>query len=471
MKQRNLAIWIAGLLAVFFLSVLPGCSRTDRALAPRDPDLVIKLRWIKSYPGQSRAKTNTGLFWALSFLGARLPADATILSWDGTMVTVDLDAAGVPQASRAAWKKLLQVLKSSEEYRVMGGIDMGRFVFLSLCSSRQYYALTGFQPLTALRIVTVMNVLWLICSILLVRRIFGWQVLDSALFILLSGWALRSGLRLGHPYILISTLCLLGYYLYLKRMPWLAGLAVGILAPIKYYPVIVLVGFAAHRQWRVLLGGGIAIAAVVLVSIGVLGWQVHQVFLLDVLFNHLAGHIDPGPAFTAVFQSFDTLFNRLFIFDPTQNPHPLVAAPLAATVAIVGTKSLLVLVGAVTVTKLARSAAASAIAPTIGILGVLAFLIAPGSGTYAFVLLWLPVALLIDYFLSQRARVPAYLILAAYVLIGLLPHIPTLRFEGRGGLTVLAYPRLFLLLAMFVVCVYAVLRTRPLEQQAAPLVA
>ena len=331
--------------------------------------------------------------------------------------------------------------------------------------------LTGFQPLTALRIVTVMNVLWLICSILLVRRIFGWQVLDSALFILLSGWALRSGLRLGHPYILISTLCLLGYYLYLKRMPWLAGLAVGILAPIKYYPVIVLVGFAAHRQWRVLLGGGIAIAAVVLVSIGVLGWQVHQVFLLDVLFNHLAGHIDPGPAFTAVFQSFDTLFNRLFIFDPTQNPHPLVAAPLAATVAIVGTKSLLVLVGAVTVTKLARSAAASAIAPTIGILGVLAFLIAPGSGTYAFVLLWLPVALLIDYFLSQRARVPAYLILAAYVLIGLLPHIPTLRFEGRGGLTVLAYPRLFLLLAMFVVCVYAVLRTRPLEQQAAPLVA
>jgi hypothetical protein len=331
--------------------------------------------------------------------------------------------------------------------------------------------LTSFQPLTALRIVTVLNVVWLICAMLLLSRIFAWHVIDSALFILLAGWALRSGLRFGHPYILISTLCLLGYYLYRKRMPWLAGLSLGVFAPIKYFPVIVLAVFGAHRQWRVLLGGGIAIAAVGLVSIGVLGWKVHQVFLLDVLFNHLAGHIDPGPAFTAIFQSFDTLFNRLFIFDPVRNPYPPVAEPLAATVAIVSTKSLLVLVAAATVIRLARGAAASAIAPTIGILGVLALLIAPGSGTYAFVLLWLPVALLIDYFLSQGARVPAYLILAAYAFIGWIPYNHTYPFESRGGLTVLAYPRLFLLLAMFVVSVYAVLRPRPVEQVAAPLVA
>jgi hypothetical protein len=119
--------------------------------------------------------------------------------------------------------------------------------------------------------------------------------------------------------------------------------------------------------------------------------------------------------------------------------------------------------------KLERGAAASAIAPTIGILGVLALLIAPGSGTYAFVLLWLPVALLIDYFLSKRDRVPAYLILCIYALIGFIPYGHTYPFEGRGGLTVLAYPRLFLLLAMFVVCIYAVVRQRASTQHVAPL--
>jgi len=84
-----------------------------------------------------------GLNWALSFLGARLPADAAVLTWDGALVTLDVDAAGVALATRPAWKRLLQFLKSSDEYRKMGGIDIGRFVFLGLCGSYQYYALTG----------------------------------------------------------------------------------------------------------------------------------------------------------------------------------------------------------------------------------------------------------------------------------------------------------------------------------------
>lgn len=146
MMRRNLAIWLASVLALALLLGSSGCGQTDRPLSPRDPDLVIQLRWIKSYPSQSRAKTDTGLFWALSFLGAKLPADAAIVSWNGPVVTLDLDAAGVPQGSRAAWKQLLHLMKTSDEYRRMGALDMGRFVFLSLCSSRQYYALTGVIP-------------------------------------------------------------------------------------------------------------------------------------------------------------------------------------------------------------------------------------------------------------------------------------------------------------------------------------
>jgi hypothetical protein len=330
--------------------------------------------------------------------------------------------------------------------------------------------LTGFKPLTALRIVTALNLVCLMCSMLLLSGIFAWRLMDSALFILLSGWALLSGLRFGHPYILISTFCLLGYYLYVKRMPLLAGLCLGVFVPIKYYPVMVLAGFALHRQWRVLLGGGIAMAAVASVSIGVLGWRAHEIFLFDVLLNHLTGHLIPGPRFTAIFQSFDTLFERLFILDPARNPHPWLSAPQLATIAIVTTKGLLVLAAAAALTHLVRGRSMRAIQPTIGILAVLVLLIAPGSGTYAFVLLWLPVALLIDYFLSARARVPAFLILSTYVLIGFIPYGHTYLFEGRGALTVLAFPRLFLLLAMFVVCIYAVAFPRPSGLRAASLV-
>jgi hypothetical protein len=142
--RKTSAIWATTVAAILLFGSC-GCSRTNQP-APKDPSLVIKLRWIKSYPSQSQFQADTGLFWALSFLGAKLPAGASIVSWKGTILTLDLDAAGVEDNSRAAWQGLLQMFKSSEEYRTMGGIDIGRFVFLSLCSSYQYYALTGASP-------------------------------------------------------------------------------------------------------------------------------------------------------------------------------------------------------------------------------------------------------------------------------------------------------------------------------------
>ena len=145
-EMHRRAIRMAAVLAAVLLLGSSGCNRTNLPLTPEDQSMVIKLRWIKSYPNQARSQVNTGLFWALSFLGAKLPTDAAIVSWDGTTVTLDLDAAGVAEISKPAWKKLLDVLKSSDEYRVMGGIDIGRFVFLSLCSAYQYYALTGVSP-------------------------------------------------------------------------------------------------------------------------------------------------------------------------------------------------------------------------------------------------------------------------------------------------------------------------------------
>ena len=139
--MSGVRIW--GAFAALLLLICCGCNRTNQYSTGADRDLVVNLRWIQSYPGQPRSKVNTGLFWALSFLGAKLPAGAPILAWHGDLVTLDLDAAGVAPASKAAWKKLLSTLKSSAEYRVMGGIDIGRFILLSLCSSNHYYALTG----------------------------------------------------------------------------------------------------------------------------------------------------------------------------------------------------------------------------------------------------------------------------------------------------------------------------------------
>jgi hypothetical protein len=330
--------------------------------------------------------------------------------------------------------------------------------------------LASLKPLTALRVMTVLSVLCLFGSMLLLSKSFAWRLLDSALFVMLSGQALHSGLVYGHPYILISTICLLGYSLYLQRRPWLAGLCLGVFVPIKYWPVGLLAGFALHRQWRVVLGGGAGAAAVVLLSVAILGWQIHEIFLTDVIWGHLSGHVSSSAlaAHSAQAQSFDMLFAQLFILDPVQNPHPLLAMGAPARALVLGSiKGLLLLAAVVALVKLVRSTDVGAMAPTIGILGLVPILLVPAAGTYAFVLLWLPVALLVEHFRSAGARLHAYAILGIYALIGFIPYGHTNPFLGRGGLTVLAYPRLFLLLAMFLVCIHAVIR--PSRQDVAPL--
>jgi hypothetical protein len=314
--------------------------------------------------------------------------------------------------------------------------------------------LTRFEPLSALRILTGVSVLCLVCSIILLARILSWSLIDSAVFVLLSGYALLNTLRFGQIYILVSLSCILGYYARIKGRPLLAGMWFGLFSPIKYFPIIILVYFAFRKEWKMVLGGATAILIVVLVSIGALGWKIHEDFLSSVLGHHLIAKLDMQDPFTASYQSFDSLFRRLFIFDATLNPHPLYALPRVQSIALFTTKASILLAAIATLVKLARGDAPSKTALSIGILGIITLLLAPATATYHFVLLWLPVGLLADSFLRERAALCAYFILGAYAVIGFFPYGHADQFEGRGGLTLLAYPRLLLLLAMFISCIY-----------------
>jgi Glycosyltransferase family 87 len=314
--------------------------------------------------------------------------------------------------------------------------------------------LTRFSPLNALRMMTVISAAGLFCSILLLTRILSWRFVDAAVFVLLSGYAVLSAFRFGQPYILVSLSCILGYFAHLKGRSFVAGLCFGVFAPIKYFPVVVLVYFVFRKEWRLVFGGAVAILVVVSVSVGVLGWKIHEEFLSTILGNHLIARLDNQDPFTVSYQSFDSLFHRLFLFDATLNPRPMIDAPRVEEIGLVATKGCIFLAAVASLVKLARSRSSDTVALSVGVLGILTLLLAPATATYHFVLLWLPVGLLVDCFFRARAFLYGYFVLGAYALIGFCPYGHAYRYEGRGGLTALAYPRLFLLLAMLLASVH-----------------
>src|SRR5882724_7178503 len=142
-------------LVIMFLI---GCSGSDNP-APQTPtppsppaeSVTIKLRWVKAYSAETQDAVNIGVLWGLSFLGVPFPAnypDAVYWQTD-KIVIVDIDRAGYVEGTRPAWQRLFAVLKNSEEYRATGAFDIGRFLMLTLCSSHQYFALTGANKMFA----------------------------------------------------------------------------------------------------------------------------------------------------------------------------------------------------------------------------------------------------------------------------------------------------------------------------------
>lgn len=138
---------IISVLLLFTCYLLTDCStaknKTDNA-----ENLRITLRWVKSYPQETQEKVEIGLKWILSYLGAMLPQeniDKTIVWKDDHMILLDISKAGFSATSNKAWNLLLGEIKQTEEYSLLGSLDLGRFVMMSFNSSENYYAITGVE--------------------------------------------------------------------------------------------------------------------------------------------------------------------------------------------------------------------------------------------------------------------------------------------------------------------------------------
>lgn len=106
----------------------------------------IRLRWNKSHAGETQSDIETALKWTLSYLGAELPSGsfARTLQWEGERVMlVNLAEAGFTDEAERLLVKLVHLLKGSQEYQINNSIDLGRFITLTIGSSRHYYAITG----------------------------------------------------------------------------------------------------------------------------------------------------------------------------------------------------------------------------------------------------------------------------------------------------------------------------------------
>lgn len=106
---------------------------------------TIQLKWNSAYQTQTKQEVEIGFLWALSFLGADLPKGSfnEAIFWNGDKLNINFSGLGFNEKGLDAISRLIYLFKQSEEYKKTGAIDLGRFIALTLNSSKHYYAITG----------------------------------------------------------------------------------------------------------------------------------------------------------------------------------------------------------------------------------------------------------------------------------------------------------------------------------------
>src|SRR6266849_2881375 len=127
-----------------------------------------------------------------------------------------------------------------EKIRAYGIPGQGKFSSFPPPTVFIMVPLAGLEPLTAKRLWTFFNVVFLGVNVLLLQRITRWSYLWSCNFVLLLGFGLVNNFRLAQLYLPMSALTLYGYYLWQKEQPVAAGALLGAAASIKYFPLVYL---------------------------------------------------------------------------------------------------------------------------------------------------------------------------------------------------------------------------------------
>jgi hypothetical protein len=134
----------------FFISAIlcsllfPDCDVADSSDDGEQNKIV--LIWNKGYEGQTGADVMRGMIWTFSWLGAELPEGSftsSVMSTDSIHFTVNFESLGFTDRAQTVLRKLCDSIRSSEEYKERGGIDIGLFSMITLGTSSNYYEIVG----------------------------------------------------------------------------------------------------------------------------------------------------------------------------------------------------------------------------------------------------------------------------------------------------------------------------------------
>ena len=334
-------------------------------------------------------------------------------------------------------------------------------------------AFSAMQPLTPFSALF----LWPFASLAPLAAKHCWLILNAALLVV-SAWMLRNIVSLrwsrvalliaasypiernfltGQFYVLLLFLIVLALWLHLRGHRIFAGAAIAVAIGLKIFPLLYVLYFLRKRDWRTLFGVTIGSLATAAVSIAAFGWRLNRLYIMQLLPREMRG--DSTSPYDLTSASFTVLFHRLFVFEPTLNPHPIVHAAWLLPISLAIVQLLIVTPLIMLVDPRTKDFRQTQLEWSAVLLACLT--LSPMPASYHFVLLLLPVAVLAKKSIDEVARWKLTTLILLFLAIG-FTHWP------MNSVTPIYVPRLYATIALYIL---ALSQLRPRAQRVRSLAA
>jgi Glycosyltransferase family 87/WD40-like Beta Propeller Repeat len=280
------------------------------------------------------------------------------------------------------------------------GIDhLGAYNPLTPLSMLPYVGPARFPPLTAKRLWLLLDITFLGGTIWLLGRLTRFRLEELVLLTICAFGALRTNFLFGQYYIFLLFLLTLAFFLLQRGCDGESGFCFGAAFALKLYGGPFLLYLAVRKKRKAIVGMAIAVAVGVAASVVLFGWR-DTVFYLTRIFPRSlqAGQIDP---YASGNETFNTLLWHSFLPDAELNPRPA----LTATWLFFFLRpfwNLLIVVLAVLGLHAERESHSQ---KGFAWFCIAVLLLSTSMGSYTYILLLLPVALLLNELPRGRAIV------------------------------------------------------------------
>ena len=345
-------------------------------------------------------------------------------------------------------------LQRQKDHREIDQSTVG-MVPITAFSTLVLYPIASMPALAAKHSWLIVNLGLLLATLWLIQLLtrLSWR---RVLLIAALSFPLRVNFLLGQYYVLLLFLLTLACWLYLRQRRFMAGVAIGLAAGLKIFPVVYLVYFLRKKDWRALAGGVVASLSSLAVSIAVFGSALNRVYATQVLPATFRG--EALAPYNLQAASLSSLLHRLFVYEPQLNPSPTANLPWMFSLlhplllTAVMAPAILLAVPSDRCSRRVQLEWASVLFASVAI--------STSPASYLFTMLILPVALMWGLLQEKKQRFRIAVLLLLYVAAGFLGG----RNDGAGWVALIEVPRLYALILLVVLSYLTLLEQSPLRE-------